>query len=810
MVASVKGSPVTTPVAPSQPHDGSSPVTSPVSQPTSRPSSAALSPLSSALSGRPRALSEPPPRSPSPSPAPTTPPGRRASINLPTGRSPAPGVARPPADTRAPIARRASESAAMAPMRLQGAQARRHSEGEASAPRPRLSQPPLGLTAVQRQLAMRIQQSVEQQTGAPSIEDAAPPEHLQHLAGTAALTEAAPASTTSRPASPEQDEIDSAAEMEKVAQVFEFLASLAPPVASGSDGIGGTGGGTGSEPRGRTAQPVAPLAPSTLTGTPEPRRASSAPPAFERRTSSVASETPPVTPTMTPAMPISTGAPLRTSSPPPRAPARAPLPDSDVGHGVSETAEFLAALGTPPSPPRSRPASLPDSDAGHGVSETAEFLATLGTPAPPAPASTSTTNATTNATTNEAATPPRIEPEQQGDIEMDIVDANPHGTRPSAGASGTATATPTPPQGQTTTTTTTTAAPQPQPGANGAGAANTPDQAVTTLAADLQNWVGNLAHVVGHEALAVGVTTAIREVVDGLIRHLQNLHPESAKAQEAAAGALIALIGLGNLMSMLMRRNRGTNTATADAGNVLQIAGLISSAIGAGKTQQLKDLLPQLTRTVVYAGGRDGINAVMPYQISTQGANSLAAQGWNTVPYSINQFLVNWAQGTGMSGAGYANALHEISQMSNQTEADAARKKLDAEAPGQLTTYVTANLAGEIADKLLGSLIEQAIGEGGMGGIGQMTIRHDAPHLPNAGEWGDAIEKTISRMSLFGQALGSTAAIGTAITPARYGDYGAAMGNNAVGGALVGVLCLPFVMTLMKKTLATVNGGNPA
>ncbi|WLE60835.1 hypothetical protein GIY62_09405 [Burkholderia plantarii] len=787
MVGSVKGSPVTTPVAPS-PHDSpSSPVTGPVSQPTSRPSSAALSPLSSALSGRPRALSEPPARGPSLSPTPSTPPVRRASISLPTGRSPAPGLARPPADTRAPIARRASESAAMAPMRLQGAQARRHSEGEASAPRPSLSQPPLGLTRAQRDFAESIRQAIAPQGDAPSFEDAAPPEHLQYLAATAALTEAAPASAASRPASPEQDEIDSAAEMEKVAQVFEFLASLAPPVASGSGGVGGTGGGTGSEPLGRTAQPEAPLAPSTLTGTPEPRRASSAPPAFERRTSSVASETPPVTPTMTPAMPISTGAPLRTSSPPPRAPARVPLPDSDVGHGVSETAEFLATLGTPPSPPRSRPASLPDSDAGHGVSETAEFLATLGTPAPPAPASTSTTNATTN----ETATPPRIEPEQQGDIEMDIVEANPHGTRPSAGASGTATATPTPPQGQTTT-------------------ANTPDQAVTTLAADLQNWAGNLAHVVGHETLAVGVTTAIREVVDGLIRHLQNLHPESAKAQEVAAGALIALIGLGNLMSMQMRRNRDTNTPTADAGNVLQIAGLIISAVGAGEKQQLKDLLPQLTRTVVYAGGRDGINAVMPYQISTKGANSLAAQGWNTAPYSVNQFLVNWAQGTGMSGAGYANALHEISQMSNQTEADAARKKLDAEAPGQLTTYVTANLAGEIADKLLGSLIEQAIGEGGRGGIGQMTIRHNAPQVPNAGEWGDAIEKTISRMSLFGQALGGSAAIGTAITPARFGEYGAAMGNNAAGGVLVGLLCLPFVMTLMKKTRATVNGDNPA
>ncbi|WP_141755342.1 hypothetical protein [Burkholderia plantarii] len=322
---------------------------------------------------------------------------------------------------------------------------------------------------------------------------------------------------------------------------------------------------------------------------------------------------------------------------------------------------------------------------------------------------------------------------------------------------------------------------------------------------NLANWAANIGHVAGHETVAVGVTTALREVVAGLVQALQNAHqsPGSQKAQEAAAGALIGLIGLGNVMSMLMRRSRGTNTATADAGNVLQIAGLISSAVGAGKTGQLRGLLPQLTRTVGYALGRDAVGAVVPYKSSTKGANDLAAQGINTIPYGFNQFFVNWAQNAGgMSGAGYVNALHEISQMDNSTEADAARKKLDSEAPHQIATYVGANLAGEFLDKLAGSLFEQAIGDGGIGGIAQMSIRHEAPHMPSAAEWGDAAEKTISRMSLFGQALGSSAAIGTGVTTAKFGEFGGAMRNNAIDGALVSLLCLPFVMTLMKKKKA--------
>ncbi|MDC6126860.1 hypothetical protein PPH41_02430, partial [Burkholderia gladioli] len=187
------------------------------------------------------------------------------------------------------------------------------------------------------------------------------------------------------------------------------------------------------------------------------------------------------------------------------------------------------------------------------------------------------------------------------------------------------------------------------------------------LVANLKGWASNIGHVAGHEAVAVGLTTAIREVVSGLVRAAQNNAPGTEKAQEAAAGALIALMGLGNLLAMVSRRARGTNSNIADIGNGLQIAGLISSALSAKETGQLRDQLPALARTFVYAGLRDTVNAVKPYKSTPDGeGNPLVAQLANTVPYGFNQFFVNWGQGArGMSGAGFADRLHEISQMSN-------------------------------------------------------------------------------------------------------------------------------------------------
>ncbi|MBI0327112.1 hypothetical protein [Burkholderia plantarii] len=345
------------------------------------------------------------------------------------------------------------------------------------------------------------------------------------------------------------------------------------------------------------------------------------------------------------------------------------------------------------------------------------------------------------------------------------------------------------------------------PGTGGTTTGTTPAATAAQKTA-LMTWLGNIGHVGGHEAVAVGLTTAIREVVAGLVQHLQNAHQGegSRKAQEVAAGAIIGLVGLGNITAMLMRRARNTNTPTADAGNVLQLVGLISTAIGAGRTGNLKDLLPQLTRTVVYAGLRDTANTIKPYTDNPQAGNALLAQLANFAPYSANQFLVNWAQTAGgTSGAGFANKLDDIAKMTNETEKAEAKGKLGREVVLNGGAYVGANMLGEVFDKITGSIIEQAVGEG-WAGVPHMAIGHDPIRLPSGGNWGDAFEKTISRMSLFDQAISGSAWIGTGVTTPKFGEFGGTMINNGVDGALVSLLCLPFVMTLMKKKA----GGSPS
>ena len=320
-------------------------------------------------------------------------------------------------------------------------------------------------------------------------------------------------------------------------------------------------------------------------------------------------------------------------------------------------------------------------------------------------------------------------------------------------------------------------------------------------------WLGNTRKVISHEALAVGLSTGIREVVAYLVRTAQNNAHGSEKTQEALAGAIVALIGIGNLADMAARRARQTNTATADIGNLIQIAGLAAGTIGALRTGELKDLLPALSKTVVYAGLRDTMNTLKPYSDNPHAGNPLAAQGLNTPIYFTNQFGVDWLQSNvGLSGAGLADKLHNVS--GNSTEASAERRKIVKDSVGPGFAYVGANLAGEVADKIVLSMLEEILGPHGAAGIAQLTINHEPLHLPSGAEWGDMLGKTDARMSLFASVYTNTAAIGSAVTPARFGEIGATAINNGAGAASVALFCLPFVATLARKARATAGGSN--
>lgn len=320
-------------------------------------------------------------------------------------------------------------------------------------------------------------------------------------------------------------------------------------------------------------------------------------------------------------------------------------------------------------------------------------------------------------------------------------------------------------------------------------------------------WLRNSLDVAGGEAVAVGLSTGIREVVDGLVRTAQNNSHGSEEAQKALAVAIITLIGLGNVATMVSRRGRGTNTMTADAGNVLQILGLTASALSAADKGQLKDLLPGLTKTVVYAGMRDATNTFRPYADNPNAGNPLAAQAWNTGPYTVNQLAVNWLQSSqGISGAGIADKLHGITT-TNATEAAAQRSQVIKGSVAPALAYVGANTAGEVFDKIVGSILEQAVGEQGWAGVSHMAISHEPLRLPSGSDWGDMMEKTVSRMSLFGTVLGTSAATGAAVSPVRFGETGATALDNFAGAASVAVMCLPFVATLMKKARASAATG---
>ncbi len=344
------------------------------------------------------------------------------------------------------------------------------------------------------------------------------------------------------------------------------------------------------------------------------------------------------------------------------------------------------------------------------------------------------------------------------------------------------------------------------PSTGGAGDVAAPARAQRSSA---EVWLRNILKVGGHEAIAVGLTTGIREVVAYLVRTAQNNAHGSAKKQEALAGAIVAFMGLGNLAAMAGRRVRGTNTATADIGNLSHIGGLIASTIGALRTGELAGLLPSLSKAVVYAGLRDASNTLKPYADNPHAGNPLVAQGWNTPVYLVNQLAVNWLQSNaGLSGAGLADKLHNVS--THGAEASAERRKIVKDAVGPGLVYVGANFLGETADKIAGSMLDEVVGVHGMAGIAQLAIGDEAWHLPSASEWGNMLEKTFSRMSFLGQTYGTTAAIGSTASPAKFGETGATAIDNFTGASTIALFCLPFVATLVRKARRTVNGANDA
>ncbi|WP_206950866.1 hypothetical protein [Trinickia acidisoli] len=324
----------------------------------------------------------------------------------------------------------------------------------------------------------------------------------------------------------------------------------------------------------------------------------------------------------------------------------------------------------------------------------------------------------------------------------------------------------------------------------------------------IAQWARSSANVVGQQAVAVGITTALREAVGAGVEALLTHTNASDEAKAGIAGGLYGAVILSNLMTMLYNERQGIGTPVTHAGNIAQIVSLSAAVTAAAATGTLKDLVPSLMKTFMYSGGRDTTNLYMPLgdNIPTEGkANPLTVQAVNSAFfYAANQMLVNSIQSFhGLSGAGLVDAMHDNTTDPNTHEAETLRSGF-----ASLATYVVGNLAGETADQFAGRMLTNAMSGGNLADL-QITLT--PPAWPGAEKAFDTFSSDgVSRTSIFYTVYGLTAAIDPKITAPHLGEAGASWLQNCVGGAFIALLCLPAAMTAMKKARNAFGGGRTA
>jgi hypothetical protein len=315
-----------------------------------------------------------------------------------------------------------------------------------------------------------------------------------------------------------------------------------------------------------------------------------------------------------------------------------------------------------------------------------------------------------------------------------------------------------------------------------------------TQRSSLETWGRNALKAGGQQFVAVALTTALREAVGAGVEALLRATHASAEAKTGIAGGLYGAVILANVMSMLYQRQQGVATPMTYGGGALNIVALTAAVATAASTGTLKDLVPSLVKTFAYSGGRDTVNLFMPLSDNApkDKANPLAVQAVDSMFYSANQMLVNSIQSfTGLSGAGFVDAMHDNSTDPNTKEAVTLHSGF-----ASLASYVTANFAGELADQFTNRVLNNALSGGN---LADLEIKLGPIGWPGGGK---ALEtfatEGVPRTSIFYSVYGLTAGVNPEIKPSHFGETGASWMQNFVGGALIALLCLPAVMFLMK------------
>lgn len=315
-----------------------------------------------------------------------------------------------------------------------------------------------------------------------------------------------------------------------------------------------------------------------------------------------------------------------------------------------------------------------------------------------------------------------------------------------------------------------------------------------TQRSSLETWGLNALKTGGQQFVAVALTTALREAVGAGVEALLTATHASPETKTAIAGSLYGAVILANVMSMLYQRQQGVATPMTYGGGALNIVALTAAVATAASTGTLKDLVPSLVKTFAYSGGRDTVNLFMPLSDNApkDKANPLAVQAVDSMFYSANQMLVNSIQSfTGLSGAGFVDAMHNNSTDPNTKEAVTLHSGF-----ASLASYVTANFAGELADQFTNRVLNNAMSGGK---LADLDIKLGPIGWPGGAK---ALEtfatEGVPRTSIFYSVYGLTAGVNPEIKPSHFGETGASWMQNFVGGALIALLCLPAVMFLMK------------
>jgi len=318
--------------------------------------------------------------------------------------------------------------------------------------------------------------------------------------------------------------------------------------------------------------------------------------------------------------------------------------------------------------------------------------------------------------------------------------------------------------------------------------------ATGTQRSSLETWGRNALKTGGQQFVAVALTTALREAVGAGVEALLTATHASPEAKAGIAGGLYGAVILANVMSMLYQRQQGVATPMTYGGGAVNIVALTAAVATAASTGTLKDLVPSLVKTFAYSGGRDTANLFMPLSDNApkDKANPLAVQAVDSMFYAANQMLVNSIQSfTGLSGAGFVDAMHDNSTDPNTKEAVTLHSGF-----ASLASYVTANFAGEFTDQFTNRVLNNAMSGGK---LADLDIKLGPIGWPGGAK---ALEtfatEGVPRTSIFYSVYGLTAGVNPEIKPSHFGETGASWMQNFVGGALIALLCLPAVMFLMK------------